>query len=319
MQVYNIDKTGTSVVHKPGKVFSAVGRKHVYSIASGEKGKMHTIAVCVSASGNAIPPLMIYPRKRAVPELMRNGAVPGTKFMTSDSGWIMQGLYLEWLKFVIASIPPACLVLLIEDGHGSHVTLDLIELARANDVHLLFLPLHTSHILQPLDIGIFKSFKAGYTKACRKYMLDNQGRVTTPEVIALLVGKTWVESVTPVSILSGFKKSGIFPLNLSEVSNRMLAPSVNFNPSTSDSASSSAIPTFTADQAIYMNRDSVKATICMIPSMSYAWVKENHPSSSDTDSLKTHVSTKSISTVSPNLSDILKYPEPRVTSKTKKQ
>ena len=43
---------------------------HVYSIASGEKGKMHTIVVCVSASGNAIPPLMIYPSKRAVPESM---------------------------------------------------------------------------------------------------------------------------------------------------------------------------------------------------------------------------------------------------------
>ena len=29
MQVYNIDETGITVVHKPGKVFSAVGRKHV--------------------------------------------------------------------------------------------------------------------------------------------------------------------------------------------------------------------------------------------------------------------------------------------------
>ena len=71
MQVYNIDETGISVVHKSGKVFSAVGRKHVYSLTSGEKGKTHTVVVCVSASGHAIPPLMIYPRKRVVPESMR--------------------------------------------------------------------------------------------------------------------------------------------------------------------------------------------------------------------------------------------------------
>ena len=95
MQVYNIDETGISVVHKPGKVFSAVGRKHVYSLTSGEKGKTHTVVVCVSASGHAIPPLMIYPRKRAVPESMRNGAVPGTIFMTSDSGWI--GLHRRFI------------------------------------------------------------------------------------------------------------------------------------------------------------------------------------------------------------------------------
>lgn len=65
---------------------------------------------------------MIYPKKRVVPDSMRNGAVLGTKFMTSDSGWIMQELhvYLEWLKLCTASIPPGRPMLLIQDGHGSH-------------------------------------------------------------------------------------------------------------------------------------------------------------------------------------------------------
>ena len=220
--------------------------------------------------------------------------------MTSESGWITQELHVY---LAIASIPPARPVLLIEDGHGSHVTLDAIVLARANDVHL---PSHTSHILQPLDIGVFKSFKAGYAKACRKYMMDNPGRVITSGVIASLVGTTWVEYVIPVNILGGFKKSGIFPLNQSEVSDRMLVPSVNFNPSISDSASSSTSPTFTAD--LYEQR--LSEGYDLHDPQYELWVKENQPSSSDTDSLKTHVSTKSISTVSSNLSDILKHPEP---------
>ena len=99
MQVYNVDETGISVVHKPGKVLTAVGRKHVYSITSGEKGKTYTVVVCVSASGQAMPPLMIYPRKRAVPESMRVSAVPGTMFSVSDNGWITQEIYYEWFKF----------------------------------------------------------------------------------------------------------------------------------------------------------------------------------------------------------------------------
>ena len=82
-----------------------------------------------------------------VPESMRNGAVPGTIFMTSDSGWITQEIYLQWFKYFITSIPPARPVLLIEDRHGSHIILDVIELARANNIHLLCLPSHTSHIL----------------------------------------------------------------------------------------------------------------------------------------------------------------------------
>ena len=39
MLVYNADETGVSVVHKMGKVLAHLGRQHVYSVASGEKGK----------------------------------------------------------------------------------------------------------------------------------------------------------------------------------------------------------------------------------------------------------------------------------------
>ena len=50
----------------------------MYSLASGEKRKTHTVVVCVSASGHSIPLLTFYPRKHAVPEAARAGAVPGT-------------------------------------------------------------------------------------------------------------------------------------------------------------------------------------------------------------------------------------------------
>ena len=137
MQIYNIDETGITVVHKPGKVFSELGR---YSLTIGERGKTHTVVVCTSASGNALPPLMIYPRKKAVPDHMKVGAVPGTLFMTSANGWINQDISMEWFKFFIRSIPSSQPVLLIEDGHASHITIDVIELARKSDIHLLCLP-----------------------------------------------------------------------------------------------------------------------------------------------------------------------------------
>ena len=64
MQIFNVDETGVSVVHKPGKVITELGRKIVWSVTSAERGKTHTVLACVSASGFAIPPFMIYPRKR---------------------------------------------------------------------------------------------------------------------------------------------------------------------------------------------------------------------------------------------------------------
>ena len=170
MLVYNVDETGLSVVHSPSKVVAQVGR-NVYSLTSGERGKTHTVVSCVSASGQALPPMLIYPRKKCVPEHFKKGAVPNTLFSNSGNGWINTDLYLEWFKFFVANIRP---VLLIQDGHGSHVSIELIELARAHNIHLLCLPAHTTHVLQPLDVAVFKSFKSHFAKTCRKYMSNIQ-------------------------------------------------------------------------------------------------------------------------------------------------
>ena len=174
MQVYNMDKCGITIVHKPGKVVAELGRKNVWSITSAEKGKPHTLLCCVSAPGQALPPFMIYPHKRMADKL-KEGCVPGTEFACSDNGWVTQELYLQWFKFFVANIPPARPVLLLEDGHTSHISIEAIEHARANDIHLLCLPSHTTHLLQPLDVGVFKSLKANYSKECRKYIAANPG------------------------------------------------------------------------------------------------------------------------------------------------
>ena len=202
MLVYNVDETGLSVVHSPLKVVAQVGH-NVYSLTSGERGKTHTVVSCVSASGQALPPMLIYPRKKCVPEHFKKGAVPNTLFSNSGNGWINTDLYLEWFKFFVANIRP---VLLIQDGHGSHVSIELIELARAHNIHLLCLPAHTTHVLQPLDVAVFKSFKSHFAKTCRKYMSNNPGRVITTEAIAALVGEAWPQSMTPINILSGFRR-----------------------------------------------------------------------------------------------------------------
>ena len=125
---------------------------------------------------------------------MRAGAVGGTLF---DKGWINKEIFLVWVQHFVDSIPPVSyrgnrinkvVVLLILDGHSSHVTIEAIELARSNDVHMLCLPSHTTHILQPLDVGVFKPFKAAFSKASHQFIMQNPRRVITNDVLASLVG-----------------------------------------------------------------------------------------------------------------------------------
>ena len=152
-----------TIVHNPSKVIAQIGRHNVPSITSADKGKTHSILACVSASGQVFPPFMIY----------------------------------EWFKMFAEMIPPLRPVLLVLDGHGSHITIDVIEYARSKEIHPLCLPSHTSHILQPLDVGVFKSFKSFFSKPCRQYMAKNPGRVITEDILATVVGDAFAQSHTP--------------------------------------------------------------------------------------------------------------------------
>ena len=230
MLIYNADETGVGIVTNPGKGFAEIGRRNVYTITAAERGKTHTIMSCVSASGSTLPPLMVYPRKRSVPDKMRAGAVGGTLFEVSDNGWINKEIFLVWLQHFVDSIPPVRPVLLILDGHSSHVTIEAIELARSNDVLMLCLPSHTTHILQPLDVGVFKPFKAAFSKASHQFIMQNPGRVITNDVLASLVGDAWPHAFTPLNIMAGFKKCGIHPFNPGEILDRQVAPSKAVTP-----------------------------------------------------------------------------------------
>lgn len=169
----------------------------------------------------SVPVGLCYPHSnlptKNVPENFREGAPPGTAFRNSDNGWIKGALYLQ---FSIATIQSARPVLLIQDGHSSHLSIDLVELASANDIHVLCLPSHNTHILQPLDVS---SFKLHFSKSHRVYTAKVPGRVFTGEVLASLIGEAWSQFLTAVNIVIGLRKCSIhvYPLYHGQICDRL--------------------------------------------------------------------------------------------------
>lgn len=65
--------------------------------------------------------------------------------------------------------------LLILDGHGSHLTYDIIKYCMSRNIHILCLPGHSTHRLQPMDVGIFGPLDREYKKLVESWGRNRTG------------------------------------------------------------------------------------------------------------------------------------------------
>ena len=225
--IWNMDESGLTAVHKPGRIISKKGQKQVGKITSGERGKTVTIICAMSARGSYVPPLMIFPRKTLNSRLMAD-APPGSIAAATDSGWTDKEVFVKWMNHFIsiAKPTPQKKVLLLLDGHTSHISLDSIELARIHGVIMICIPPHTSHKLQPLDRTFFGPLKSAYNSECDKWMVNHPGgRISFYEIGGLFASAyTRVASIDKA--ISGFRCTGCWPYNPDVFTDVDFAPSL---------------------------------------------------------------------------------------------
>ena len=215
-QIYNVDESGVPLDPKAPNVVTKKGAKKVRYRSTGKKGQI-TIVACGSATGQIIPPTVIFEAKNVNHSWTKN-EIPGMCYGCSDSGWITTELFESWLcehflKHAVSERP----LLLLLDGHSTHYQPRLIRYARDNQIILLCLPPHTTHEAQPLDCTVFSPLKAQWRAVCHEYFQANPGKVITKFNFVGLFTKAWSRSVTPANIIAGFKTCGIYPLDSSAI------------------------------------------------------------------------------------------------------
>lgn len=213
-RIFNIDETGITTVHKNYKILAPKGVKQIAKATSGERGVTTTVVCAVSASGIYVPPMFIFKRKR-MNELLLKGCNSDMIATVSDSGWINESIFLDYLRHFISFVKPTKEdpVLLILDNHESHISLGAYELFREHNLHVLSLPPHVSHKMQPLDLTIFSSLKMAYNKECELYMVNHPGkRISQYEVVELFT-KAYNNIASISKAVSGFKTAGIHPID----------------------------------------------------------------------------------------------------------
>jgi len=90
--IYNMDETGVPLDPCPPKIIAAKGQKKVRYRTSGNKQQI-TVIGCGNATGQAMPPFIIFAAKQLNPLWMQDEVV-GSHYAVSDNGWITQKLFL---------------------------------------------------------------------------------------------------------------------------------------------------------------------------------------------------------------------------------
>lgn len=242
--IYNVDETGIlTVPNKQSKVLALRGKKQVGSLTSAERGVLVTVETCISASGNYLPPMFVFPRQRENLRLM-DDAPPGSFAVYHKSGWINKDSFIVWFKRFVEIANPSQdrPVLLLLDGHASHTkSIDLINLARENNVIMLTFPPHTTHRLQPLDITVMAPLSTYYEQEVRKWLFTHPGRVVTIYEVGKLFNLAFQRAALVQTAVNGFRNTGIFPYNPHVFPDHVFAPSIPTDHPMADNQHNSSI------------------------------------------------------------------------------
>jgi len=247
-KIWNADESGLTTVHVPRSIIAKKGAKQVGKMTSGEKGKTVTTVCCMSASGTFVPPFLIFPRKNMTDTLM-HGAPAGAVGCASPNGWIDSDIFVRWLNHFITHVKPSQTDrhVIVLDGHCSHKTIEVIDLARKNGIDILVLPPHTTHRLQPLDTVFYKPLSDNYNKAADRWMLTNAGKRISFYEVASLFEEAYEKTATLAKASSGFRCTGIWPFNPDVFDSTEFAPaSVTDKPLASSTDPNDNLPATTS-------------------------------------------------------------------------
>ncbi|RHY84790.1 hypothetical protein DYB35_010146 [Aphanomyces astaci] len=235
--IYNVDETSFQTKGSSKKVVAVRGSKNVWK--GKEKSSYHlTIVAAVAADGTPVPPAFILPGKSCATTVLDTCPVADAMITSSPKAFMNADLFDGWLecfgewKLRQRAARPAVLVL---DNCSSHLSVNSLPICEAYGICLVRLPANATHLLQPLDVALFRTFKrkisCGVTQC-----LQAMDSMTLPRDAAIKIAGEAFNTVFPAmddpkkvntAVANGFRTCGIWPLSLPRMLCRLKAAKKN--------------------------------------------------------------------------------------------
>ena len=115
--------------------------------------------------------------------------------------------------------------LLIIDSHKSHVyNIASFDLMKEHDISVLAIPPQASHIVQALDSTPFANFKRYWQAALVEWNNAHKGAILDKPSFFQVFWPAFNRSMTVAAIQSGFRKTGIYPVNFEAIDKAKFTP-----------------------------------------------------------------------------------------------
>lgn len=197
------------------KLLAQKGKRNVPKFCSPGR-KMITVMTCISAAGSYLRPFIVF-EGRKIPLQQLQQQVDPTLFDVgfSKRGGIDHELFSVWVEGLISYLDHHNIqrpVLLLLDSHTCHINLNTCEMAKEAGLIMHLLPPHANHLMQPVDVGIFKTLKAAY-KDSVDYFIPTHGPAINKKHFPLVFVNAWRNAAIKDNAISGFREAGLVPLN----------------------------------------------------------------------------------------------------------
>jgi len=225
--IFNMDEKGFIIgMSSKAKVICRTGRRPPWVMKDGTR-EMLTVIECCCAALYVLPSFVIFKGAAHYMGCHTETSDPEKNFAYSPNGWTDNKLGLEWLRHFDKHTRDRqggnshpCLLIL--DGHHSHINLEFCQYAIDNNIELLCFPSHTTHLLQPLDVGLFRPLQKIYGKVADDYMRDTRAAVIKGAFWKFYSAARW-QAYTKENLKSAWRKTGIYPFNPNTVLTQLVA------------------------------------------------------------------------------------------------
>ena len=223
--IYNFDETGfmMGIIASGMVVTGAERRGKAKSVQPGNR-EWVTAIQAINAEGWVIAPFIVVAGQYHLANWYQESNLPDDwAIATTHNGWTDNDTGLEWLKHFdqhTKARSTGRYRLLILDGHDSHHSVDFEKYCEGNHIITLCMPAHSSHLLQPLDVGCFGPLKKAYGREIEHLIRCSITHVSKTDFFPAFCA-AHEAAMTRSNIEGGFRGAGLVPLNPENVISKL--------------------------------------------------------------------------------------------------